>query len=130
EVALREVDALRAGELTRRHRLPAAVDRGPEVASGEPPVLHLEPRAEDVRDAELARDRLDLVAGGRRDDGERVAATPVGLHERARLGVDRGRQRAREDALRELLELLLRDVAQPGGRGGDRSEERRVGKEW
>src|SRR5439155_171888 len=85
EVALREVDALRAGELTRRHRLTAAVDRGPEVAPGEPPVLHLEPRAEDVRDTELARDRLDLVAGGRRHDGERVAATPVGLHERARL---------------------------------------------
>src|SRR5439155_240790 len=85
-------DAALAGERARRHRLPAAVDRGPEVAPGEPSVLHLEARAEDVRDAELARNRLDLVAGGRGDDGERVAATPVGLHQRARLGVDRAGQ--------------------------------------
>jgi len=28
----------------------------------------------------LARNRLDLVAGGEETDGERVAATPVGLH--------------------------------------------------
>jgi len=47
----------------------------------------------------------------------------VGLHERARLGVDRGRQRAGEDALRELLELLLGDVPQPGSRRGDEARE-------
>src|SRR5207247_9920371 len=49
EEALAEVDAALAGERARRHRLPAAVDRGPEVAPGAASVLHLEPRAEDVR---------------------------------------------------------------------------------
>src|SRR5439155_416373 len=55
--------------------------------------------------------------------GEGVATAAVGLTEPAGLGVDRGRDRAREDALGELLELLLGDVAQPRRRRRDESRE-------
>src|SRR5207249_75768 len=103
--------------------LPTAVARGPDVAAREPPVLHFEPRAQHVGDAELARQRLDLVPSRRRHQGQGVAAAPVGLHQGARLGVDRRRARAREDALRQLLELLLGHAAQPGRRRGDQRGE-------
>src|SRR5581483_4153679 len=123
EEALPELAALLARERARRERLAAAVARRPEVASGEASVLDLEPRAEDVRDLELARERLDLVAGRRRDERERVPAAAVRLHDGARLGVDRRRDRLREDALGELLELALRHVAEPGGGRGDEPRE-------
>ena len=123
EVAPGKVDAVLAGERPGRQRLPAAPARRPDVPPREPAVLHLELRAEDVRDAELPRQGLDLVAGGGRHEGEGVPAAAVGLHQRARLGVDHGGDRAREDALAELLELPLGDVAQPGCRRRDEPRE-------
>ena len=112
-----------ARERARRERLAASVARRPHVAASQPAVLDLELRAEHMRDRELAGERLDLVARGRRHEGEGVATAAVRLHEPAGLGVDRGRDRAREDALGELLELLLGDVAQPRRRRRDESRE-------
>ena len=74
-------------------------------------MLHLEPRAEHVLDAELARQRLDLVARRRRDDREGVAALAVRAHERARLGEDPAREVLLEDGLADLLEHRLADAA-------------------
>src|SRR5207248_4040615 len=116
EVGLRQIDAALAREVARGERLAAAVARRPEVAPGEPPVDDLQPGAHHVRDAELARQRLDLVARRGRYQRDRVPALSVGGDERARLGVDRTRDRAREDALGDLLELALGYVAQPSGR--------------
>jgi len=70
------------------------------------------------------RQGLDLVSGWRTTRGRGCArGRRWGLHQRARLGVDHGGDRAREDALAELLELPLGDVAQPGCRRRDEPRE-------
>ncbi len=78
------------------------------------PSSHLESRAQHVRDAELARQRLDLVARRRRHDRERVPLALVGAHQRARLRVDLGREVLEEDALGHPRRTRLSRVPRSG----------------
>src|SRR5712671_827867 len=88
EPAFGQLDAARQRERSGGEELALAVARRLDDATREATVLDLEPRAEDVRDAQVPRQRLGLIAGRGRDDGERVAFTLMRPHERARLGKD------------------------------------------
>src|SRR5690606_12383858 len=66
EEALRQIEAELVGEAARRDRLPLAVAERVDELAGVLAALHLEPRHQHVLDAELARDRLDLIARRRR----------------------------------------------------------------
>ena len=69
EKAFSEVDAAGGGDLASHQSLSFSVARGSQHLSGEPAVDHLQPRAEDMRDLQIARQRIDLVARRRGNDG-------------------------------------------------------------
>ena len=113
--ALRErlsVDQLSFAGARRRHDL-----------ARQGAVEHLEARAEDVADAELACDRVDLIRRRRRDDGERVSLAAVRVHQGARLGMDARRERVAKQLLAELHHLGLVQAGERACARGDEARE-------
>ena len=66
-----------------------------------------------IRESRFSGECIDLETGRRRHDGHAVSAAPVGLHERARLGVDLGGEALSEDAFADLGELVATRSRQP-----------------
>ena len=82
--------------------------------AGEHAVLVLEFGADDVGDAEVVGDRLDLHPGRRRRDGDGVALAQVSADDVAGLGADGAGDLGVEDALPELRDLVDRAALQAG----------------
>ena len=87
------------------------------------PVFDLELRAEHVLDAEVAGERVHLVAGGRGDDRHGVALVLVRIHEGAGFRVDGRGQVLLVHLLADLLEDGLGEAAVGRGRGGQEAGE-------
>ena len=105
-IALGQVDAALAGEVPDGAGLVLAPQEGTDHPAGQHAVLGLQLGADDVVDAEAARDGSGLEAGGRRGEDDGVSHPLVGLDDGARLGTDGAGDLLHEEPLAELLELL------------------------
>ena len=110
-----EVDPVGLGERPHRRGLARAPQDRPVDLAGEHAVARLEPRAQDVVDPKLARERVDLERQRRGGDDDRVAAALVGGDELPPLGV----QRAAEHGAHELLAQLVHVVGLAPAEGAD-----------
>ena len=108
----RQVDVVLAGEAAYGLGLGLAPEELADHPAGEHAVLDLELGAEDVVDAELARDRLGLEPGRGRGQHDDVPHPLVRLDDRARLRPDRAGDLLHEEPLAHLLQLVLAVPAQ------------------
>src|SRR5262245_26355245 len=138
EVALVEVETVGGREAARSLQLALAVAQRWLDGAGEAAVAYLQPAAHHVLDAEVARERLDLVARGRRDDRHGVLAAAMRTHDRAGLGIDLRREAVGVETLADLLhrrlgfalqqssglgeELVEPELAELEAEAGDRGE--------
>ena len=116
EVAVRQVDSVLVGELLHGVRLARTPqDRRDDLSGQHAVTVDLEPVGQGVRNAEEARDRIDLDGQRRRAQHHGVAALHVRLHQFAHLGIDPLLDLLGEQPLPDLLEIRQGAATQKSG---------------